>query len=162
MNSEDVTLPNPAMSRPALDAFWLNRLRQEGLSTLLPNTPTPTPAFVLCIQQLNDGLYFVAHESLESLWAQAPYPLKLFYYALIKLSVGLLQIERCNARAAATQLSVGLQYLDPFTPTFMGLNVASLVDQSENRLPLLQGVGRVDWPAMDGLRRVVFPTEPKP
>ena len=150
------------LSRPALDAFWLDRLRNEGLNTLLPNTPTPPPAFALCIQQLSDGLYFEAHESLEGIWGEAPYPLKLFYYALIKLSVGLLQLERHNGRAATTQLSVAVQYLAPFASVFMGLKAASLVDQAENRLALLRGVRRVDWPAMDRLQRVAFTTDPKP
>jgi predicted metal-dependent hydrolase len=162
MNPEDATPPNPAMSRPALDAFWLDRLRQEGLSALLPNTPTHPSEFALCVQQLNDGRYFEAHESLEAIWGKAPYPMKLFYYSLIKLSVGLLQIERHNARAARTQLSVAVQYLAPFAPAFMGLKAASLVDQAENRLELLQSAGRVNWPAMDGLQRVVFTTDPNP
>ena len=150
------------LSRPALDAFWLDQLQREGLGTLLPDTPTPPPAFALCIRQLNDGLYFEAHESLEGIWGEAPYPIKLFYYALIKLSVGLLQIQRHNARAARTQLSVAVQYLAPFTPVFMGLKAASLVDQSQNRLVLLQSDGRVDWSKMDGLQRVEFTTDPKP
>ncbi len=104
--------PKPAdipASRPAHDAFWLARLESEGVNALIAGTPTPSPSFSQCLQQLNDGLYFEAHESLEAIWLEAPYPMKLFYYALIKTAVGLLQIERHNATAAKTQLTAALR-----------------------------------------------------
>lgn len=111
----------------------------------------PPLALAQCVHQLNDQRYFEAHESLEELWLPAPYPLKLFYYALIKLAVGLLQIERRNARATITQLQSAIQHLAPFTPAFMGIGTDSLVQQSQVRVRVLQEPEDVRWKMMDAL-----------
>jgi hypothetical protein len=148
--------PATPQSRPAQDAIWLARLQQEGIATILTESPTPPPSFALCLQQLNDGLYFEAHESLETIWLEAPYPLKLFYYALIKLSVGLLQLDRHNAKAARAQLIAALQYLAPFTPSFMGLQISVLIEQAQARVAVLQGSDESVWSTIDQLPAVPF------
>jgi hypothetical protein len=153
MNQEPTDTP---VSRPVQDAFWLARLESEGVNALITTTPALPPAFPQCLQQLNDGLYFEAHESLESIWLEAPYPMKLFYYALIKTAVGLLQIERHNANAATTQLTAALHHLAPFTPTFMAVQIDSPHLQLKDRVDLLQDGEDVSWEIMEALPKVSF------
>ena len=157
MNPEQATPANTPTSRPALDALWLDRLQQKGLSPFPSDTPTPSHAFTLSLQQLNQGVYFEAHESLEDLWDEAPYPIKLFYYALIKLAVGLLQVERRNAKAAIGQLVPALQYLAPFTPTFLALQTDKVLSQARDRLAIMEGSPSNVEAALEGLPRFRFP-----
>ena len=161
MNPEDANPDSTPTSRPALDDLWLNRLQQEGLSAFLSEYPTPSPAFTISVEQLNGGLFFEAHESLENLWSEAPYPLKLFYYALIKLAVGLLQMERRNAKPAINQLIPAIQYLAPFTPAFLGLRTDLLVQQAKARLALLRSKeGDGLWDMAGLLSSMPFQTAP--
>ena len=150
----------PSTPRPAQDALWLERLQQEGISTFLPDTQMPPPAFILSLQQLSQGHYWEAHESLEAIWLDTPYPLKLFYYALIKLAVGLLHLERRNQGAATSQLGPAIQYLSPFTPAFLGLQTDTLMKEAADRLALLRSTDSRDtakmWEEIENLPRMAF------
>jgi predicted metal-dependent hydrolase len=161
MSSEEANPAGVPTSRPALDAFWLNKLHHEGIHAFLPEAPSLSPSFTLSLQQLQQGTYFEAHESLEDLWGEASYPLKLFYYALIKVAVGLLQIERRNAKAATAQLVPAIQYLAPFTPAFLGVQTGALAQEAQDRLALLQvGESTEMWDAVQQMPPMAFPTTP--
>ena len=136
--------------------MWLARLEREGVDALIAGTPTPPPSFSQCLQQLNSQRYFEAHESLEAIWVEAAYPMKLFYYSLIKAAVGLLQIDRQNASAAATQLTSALRHLAPFTPSFMGVQTDSLHLQLKERVEMFQNGKDVIWKMMRAIPKVSF------
>ena len=140
-----------------MDALWLKRLQQEGIRAFLPQAPPPPGAFSVSLQQLNQGQYWEAHESLEAIWVDAPYPLKLFYYALIKLAVGLLHLERRNQQAAIGQLGPAIQYLKPFAPMFFRLQTDTVLTQASERLAILEGNAGGDDAALEGLPRFQFP-----
>ena len=141
-------------SRPQADAEWLAQLRRDGLATLLPDAP-PTPCgFVEGVRHINDGRYWQAHETLEAVWLPAPYPLRLFYYALIKLAVGLLHQERGNTTGARRQLQAAVDFLAPFAPRFHGLRTDLLIEDARARLEAVNAGGggtvgalRIRWEA---------------
>ena len=146
-----------------MDALWLKRLQQEGIRAFLPQAPPPPGAFSVSLQQLNQGQYWEAHESLEALWVDTPYPLKLFYYALIKLAVGLLHLERRNQGAAIGQLGPAIQYLSPFTPAFLGIGTDTVLAQGQERLSILNDSAmagaREMWHMLEGLPHFQFPVD---
>ena len=121
-------------SRLQVDAEWLGRLRREGLAAHLPEPPEASSGLASAVQQVNEGRYWEAHETLEAVWLPAPYPLRLFYYALIKLAVGLLHYERGNMGGARQQLQAAVDFLEPFSPRFMGLRVDLVVEDARARL----------------------------
>ena len=126
-------------SRLQVDAEWLARLRRDGLAALQPDLPSMPRGFDAAVQQINEGRYWQAHETLEAVWLPAPYPLRLFYYALIKLAVGLLHLERENMAGARRQLQAAVDYLEPFTPRFHGLRTDLLLDDARARLEIANG-----------------------
>ena len=121
-------------SRLQVDAEWLARLRRDGLAAHLPEPPETTTDFTSAVQQINEGRYWQAHETLEAVWLPAPYPLRLFYYALIKTAVGLLHTERENMGGARQQLQTAVDFLEPFLPRFMGLRTDLLFQDVRTRL----------------------------
>ncbi len=132
-------------SRPAQDALWLERVQRDGL----PDIDDPSLAITLqpSLELLRTRRYWQAHETLEDLWRESPYPLKLFYYVLIKTAVGLLHVERHSPAPAGRQLEQAALYLAPFTPAFAGLDTAAVLSQVR---AVLDGLARetVDWDAM--------------
>ena len=105
---------------------------------------------------LRTGNYWEAHESLEALWREHAYPLRLFHYALIKVAVGLLHMERRSAPPAERQLTQAALYLEPFTPAFAGLDTGTILAQVRARLQALS-VAPADAPAWDSFEAFAFP-----
>ena len=121
-------------SRLQVDAEWLARLRRDGLAVHLPASPEAPSGFAEAVQQINEGCYWQSHETLEAVWLPASYPLRLFYYALIKLAVGLLHLERGNTAGARRQLQAAVDFLAPFSPRFHGLRTDLLLEDARARL----------------------------
>lgn len=136
------------LSRPQQDAFWLERLQRDGP----PNVDHRRLAVALrpSLELLRARRYWEAHESLEDLWREAPYPLRLFHYALIKVAVGLLHMERRHPSPAQRQLAQAALYLEPFTPAFAGLDTAEILAQVQARLDAVAGDSGIapDWESL--------------
>ena len=143
------------LSRPAQDALWLERLQRDGLPQNAEDASL-TAALQPGLELLRAGRYWEAHESLEDLWREHPYPLRLFHYALIKIAVGLLHIERRSAPPAERQLTQAALYLEPFTPAFAGLDTLTILAQVRSRLHSLSSASgaALEW---DTLEEFAFP-----
>ena len=146
------------LSRPEQDALWLERLRRDGP----PDAGHRELEIALrpSLELLRNRRYWDAHESLEDLWREAPYPLRLFHYALIKVAVGLLHIERRNLAAARRQLEQAATYLEPFTPTFATLDTARVLTQVRERLDILDAAGTAGAPELHAVQDFQFPDAP--
>jgi hypothetical protein len=120
-----------------LDRVWLGRLKAQGLAAFVPAPPSPPEAFWQGVQEFNAGDFWQAHETLERVWMATPYPTRLFHYAVIKLAVGLLHLERHNGVGGRRQLAAAAQLLEPFTPGFLGLRTDLLLEAAWARLRLL-------------------------
>ena len=142
------------LSRPEQDALWLERLQREGS----PEVDHNDLALALSpsLEHLRERRFWDAHESLEDLWRDAPYPLRLFHYALIKVAVGLLHMERRNPPPAGRQFAQAALYLEPFTPTFAGLDTDAILAQVQVCHSALAATASlsVDW---DSLPEFQFP-----
>lgn len=140
------------LTRPQQDALWLERLQRDGP----PVTDHLELAVALrpSLELLRARRYWQSHESLEDLWQDAPYPLRLFHYALIKVAVGLLHIERRSPPPARRQLAAAAVYLEPFTPAFAGLDTAAILARVRACLDALAAAtdSPVDWASLDDFR----------
>ena len=137
--------------RRALDRDWLSLLHKEGASAYLDASPEPPAALGGALREFNRGEYWRCHETLEQLWLDEGYPLRLYYHALLKAAVGMLHLTRHNRRGALSKLRDAESGMIPFLPNFMGVDTEELQLQVVERLSYLEAGDRVDWSALDGL-----------
>jgi len=129
------------------------------------------------IEQFNRREYFACHETLEALWliergearasngtrdvqpgTQAYGYCDQMYKGILQVGVGCYHLLRHNYRGAILKLGSGADYLEPFAPRCMGIEVARLIaDARRLRATVValasQRIGEVD-PAL--LPRVHF------
>ena len=87
----------------------------------------PGPALVLGIEQFNRREYFECHETLEAAWNAEPAPVRTLYKGILQVGVGCYHLLRHNYRGAVLKLRTGADYLEPFAPRCMGVEVGRLI-----------------------------------
>ena len=107
--------------RRALDERWLDHLKAH------PPEPTPPPPDLAAgIALFDAGRFHEAHETWERAWRDGPYPERLFYLGLTKLSAGLEQARRGNATSGRRLLREAFRALEPFQPAWAGVATSQL------------------------------------
>lgn len=79
------------------------------------------------IAQFNAGDYWHCHETLEMLWRSEPDPIRFLYQGILLIGVGHYHLQRNNRLGALAKLQQGLECLQPFRPTCLGVDVEGLV-----------------------------------
>jgi hypothetical protein len=87
----------------------------------------PSPDLLLAVAQFNACEYFECHETLEALWNAEPDVIRTLYKGVLQVGVGCYHLLRGNYRGATLKLQSGAEYLKPFAPGCLGLDVASLI-----------------------------------
>ncbi|HMP02188.1 MAG TPA: DUF309 domain-containing protein [Gemmatales bacterium] len=87
------------------------------------------PLYLAGIQFFNAGDYFEAHEVWEALWHETAGPERRFYQGLIQTAVGLLHFCNGNLRGALSLYRSSQDYLKPYHPSYLGLNVTGFSEQ---------------------------------
>jgi hypothetical protein len=89
------------------------------------------------VEHFNAHEFFEAHEVWEDVWARTTGRNQLFYKGLIHAAVALHHFGNRNVRGARKVWGSCRQYLTPYAPTHLGLDVAQLLrGLSECFLPL--------------------------
>ena len=78
------------------------------------------------VQQYNDGYFFQAHETLEDLWMQSPWPIRRFLQGIIQLAAAFVHFARHEYPGTVRLLGHALEKLDDFPPAYMGVDVEQL------------------------------------
>jgi predicted metal-dependent hydrolase len=81
--------------------------------------------------EFNDGRYFDCHDTLEELWMDMRGRPRRYLQGLIQAAVGLYHVYSGNLTGAYSQLSKSLEKLAEYPPSYLGVDVASLVDDLE-------------------------------
>lgn len=89
------------------------------------------PRYLAGVLLFNDGDFFEAHEVWEDLWADSGPPERRFYQGLIQAAVGLLHFGNGNLRGAAKLYRSSRDYMAPYAPRYLGLDVAAFWRQME-------------------------------
>ena len=89
------------------------------------------------LRLFREGEYFLAHETLEELWAEAPAPERPFLQGLIQLATGFYHLRRGGVVGAKLQFGKARQRLAEYPSPHLGVDVAavrSFLDDALGRL----------------------------
>jgi uncharacterized protein len=79
------------------------------------------------IKQFNRQEFFEAHETLESVWRGRKTPDRVFVQGIIQIAAGCHHLRNNNIEGARSLLGQGLAKLEPFSPTYAGMDVKSFI-----------------------------------
>ena len=79
------------------------------------------------VQQYNDGYFFEAHETLEDLWMQSPWPIRRFLQGVIQLAAAFVHFVRHEYPGTIRLLGHAHEKLGDFAPQYMGIDVERLL-----------------------------------
>jgi len=86
------------------------------------------PRFLDGITCFNRRAFFEAHEVWEEIWREEQGPARRFYQGLIQLAVCLHHFGKGNTRGARKLCLSGGDYLQPYRPTYLGIDVDGLLN----------------------------------
>jgi hypothetical protein len=107
----------------------------------MPKISTLDPHFIEGLRLFNEGLYFEAHEALESAWRDESDPLRDFYKGILQVSVCYLHITRRNFNGAIKMYARSQKWLAPWPDVTLGIHVAQLKDDLAITISELQKLG---------------------
>jgi hypothetical protein len=102
---------------------------------------TMPPEFWQAVEQFNQGEFYACHDTLEALWLEEVDPLRRFYQGILQIAVACYHLSNLNWRGAAVLLGEGINRLRDYQPTYSGVEVTSLLQQSAGLLQQLQALG---------------------
>ena len=143
-------------NRRELDQQWHALLERDGVTAHLHSPPSSPKPLEKAVAEFNSGAFWECHESLEDLWRETPYPLRLFYHGIIKVAVGLHHVGRHNRHGAHAKLADGVRLLILFQPSYMGVRTDELLEDCRGWVGRLDGEGRVDWAEVDAAPRPII------
>ena len=93
------------------------------------------------VSQYNEGFFFEAHETLEDLWMQSPWPTRRFLQGLIQLAAGFVHFVRHEYPGTVRLLSHAHEKLNDFAPRYLGVDVERLLADIDRARGELLGLG---------------------
>lgn len=107
----------------------------------------PTAQMIYAFEQFNRGEYFNQHETLELVWrAEQDESIRNFYKGILQVGVGLHHLTRRNYNGVVKVLARGINYLKPYAPSCMSVDVQRLIDEATGVLEQVRahGAERID------------------
>ncbi|MBF2051055.1 MAG: DUF309 domain-containing protein [Elainella sp. C42_A2020_010] len=88
------------------------------------------PEFWQGIEEFNQQQFYACHDTLEAIWMEAIEPQKTFYQGILQIAVALYHLGNQNFRGAIILLGEGMNRLRHYQPSFAGIDVVQLLEQS--------------------------------
>jgi len=115
----------------------------------------PPAALLQGIEQFNHREYFECHETLEELWNQERASMRRqvahsvveitgcdnLYKGILQVGVGCYHLLRHNYRGATVKLQSGADYLEPYAPVCMHVQVGQLISDARSLCAALVALG---------------------
>jgi uncharacterized protein len=99
------------------------------------------------IELFNRGEFFEAHDVWEEWWQECPAAERRFFQALIQAAVAVYHLSRGNFTGASRLFHSGRRYMEPYRPSYFGLDVDDFWRKMEHHLaPALVGGDAVPGP----------------
>lgn len=93
------------------------------------------------VEQFNQQDFYACHDTLEGLWMEASEPDKKFYQGVLQIAVSFYHLRNHNWRGAAILLGEGISRLSNYQPSYCGIDVETLLSESNQTLKKLQQAG---------------------
>ena len=93
-------------------------------------------------EQFNRGEYFEQHETLQTIWrAETDESIRNFYKGILQIGIGFHHLTRQNYDGTTKVLQRGIDYLKPYAPRCMGVDVQRLVGEATQVLEQVRALG---------------------
>ena len=129
------------------------------MATLERCSDRATPQMMHAFEQFNRGEYWHQHETLEAVWrAESDESIRNFYKGILQVGVGFHHITRRNYKGADKVLTRGINYLRPYAPRCMGVEVERLIEEATRVLEQVHALGpdRIDEINIAGLPQIHY------
>ena len=93
------------------------------------------------IEEFNAQQFYACHDTLEAVWMAVDHAEKPFYQGILQIAVAFYHLNNLNWRGGAILLGEGINRLGRFEPSYQGIDVEGLVDQSVEWLESVQTSG---------------------
>lgn len=115
-----------------------------------PCLEAPSPRLLKGIEEFNQGAFFECHDTLEELWAAESRPIRHLYQGILQIAVAFHHLRAGRFRPVVMLLARGSNYLEPFAPACMGVDVAGLLRSAARCVAQVQELGpdrlnEFDW-----------------
>lgn len=100
------------------------------------------------IRLFEEGDFFLAHETLEEHWIEAPAEERDFYQGLIHLAVGFHHLGRGNQKGGRLQFTKALRRLETYPDSHEGIDLATLRDFLSGALDRIERGEEVSPPSL--------------
>jgi predicted metal-dependent hydrolase len=102
---------------------------------------SPKDLLQLGIDLYNAGHYWNAHEAWEQVWLDAERELRGFYQGLIQVTAAFVHVTRNEYPGSIRLLDAGIEKLERYPASFMGVRLAPLLDGARAARSRLQHLG---------------------
>lgn len=100
----------------------------------------PPQAFWQGVEEFNQQEFYACHDTLEALWMEATEVEKNFYQGILQIAVGCYHLGNSNWRGAVILLGEGIRRLRAYLPVYEGVDVETLISESDRLLKTLQQI----------------------
>ena len=101
------------------------------------------------IDEFNQQLFFECHETLEEIWLEERGEDRKFYQGIIQIAAGYFKLQQGVPAGAIKLWRMGLEKIEPYSPVYLGVELASFsaaIKQNLHELEAVQKTG-TDFPA---------------
>ena len=102
------------------------------------------------IDEFNQQLFFECHETLEELWLEERGEDRKFYQGIIQIAAGYFKLQQGVPAGAIKLWRLGLEKIEPYSPAYLGVELASFSAAVKRNLDELETVQKMgsDSPAV--------------
>ena len=96
------------------------------------------------IEEFNQQLFFECHETLEEIWLEERGEDRKFYQGIIQIAAGYFKLQQGVPAGAIKLWRMGLEKLEPYSPVYLGVELASFsaaVKRNLDELEMVQKTG---------------------
>jgi len=96
------------------------------------------------IEEFNQQLFFECHETLEEIWLEERGEDRKFYQGIIQIAAGYFKLQQGVPAGAIKLWRTGLEKIEPYSPVYLGVELASFsaaVKRNLDELEMVQKTG---------------------
>jgi uncharacterized protein len=102
--------------------------------------PQDDPRLQKGIDEFNQQLFFECHETLEEIWLEEHGEDRKFYQGIIQIAAGYFKLQQGVPAGAIKLWRMGLEKIEPYSPVYLGLDLASFSTAVKGNLDELEAL----------------------